>query len=267
MQIGHIILAHKDPLQLQRLVKSILNKDSIVIIHLDLKSDMRVFSNISEIPNAYFTKNRLSVNWGGYSQVEAVIRSLDELMKLNPNLEYINLLSGQDYPVQKLSKFHEFLKRNPGRAFMEFLPSDNPWVVNAGERFNKYHLSDHSFFGKFKVERLMNLLLPKRSFPKDFILTGRSQWFTIDSECARYILHVIRCNGKLIRNFKFSWGADELFFQSLIYNSPLKDKLINDNLRYIDWSENQSSPKTLTIIDIEQICHSKSFFARKFDFH
>jgi hypothetical protein len=41
--------------------------------------------------------------------------------------------------------------------------------------------------------------------------------------------------------------------------------LINNNLRYIDWSENQSSPKTITVKDKEKLMESNAFFARKFD--
>ncbi|MEI6087851.1 MAG: glycosyl transferase, partial [Bacteroidota bacterium] len=44
-----------------------------------------------------------------------------------------------------------------------------------------------------------------------------------------------------------------------------KAQMINDNLKYIDWSLGGASPKILTIDDIDKISKSGKFFARKFD--
>jgi hypothetical protein len=41
--------------------------------------------------------------------------------------------------------------------------------------------------------------------------------------------------------------------------------MINNNLRYIDWSLGGASPKILKIEDTEKIGQSGKFFARKFD--
>ena len=41
--------------------------------------------------------------------------------------------------------------------------------------------------------------------------------------------------------------------------------MVNDNLRYIDWSEGKDSPKTLTIADKDAILASPKLYARKFD--
>ena len=40
---------------------------------------------------------------------------------------------------------------------------------------------------------------------------------------------------------------------------------MNDNLRYIDWSKGQASPKVLTGDDLERMWASGKLFARKFD--
>lgn len=265
MLVGHVILAHKDPNQLRRLVLSLQHPEALIMIHLDRKTDIKGFKDLFNRPGIHFVRKRVSVSWGGFSQIKATLNSLEELLVIAPFVKYINLLSGQDYPVRKLSEFHEFLQNNSEGAFMEFLPLNDPWVQKSKDRFNRYHLADFSFFGKFKVERIMDALLPKRAFPKDFYLTGKSQWFTIDSECARYVLNFIKEHKHIYSSFTYSWGSDELFFQSILYNSPLKNRLQNNNLRYIDWSENKSSPKTLTLLDLSKIEDSNCFFARKFD--
>ena len=34
-----------------------------------------------------------------------------------------------------------------------------------------------------------------------------------------------------------TWGVDELVFQTVLLNSPLKDKVINNHLRYIKFKK------------------------------
>jgi hypothetical protein len=54
-------------------------------------------------------------------------------------------------------------------------------------------------------------------------------------------------------------------FQTILFASPFKSQMINDNMRYIDWSAGGASPKTLTIDDRTLIGNSGKFFARKFN--
>jgi hypothetical protein len=68
----------------------------------------------------------------------------------------------------------------------------------------------------------------------------------------------------VVRFFKYVWGADELIFSTVLYNSPYKDK-IEDNLVYIDWSEGVANPKLLTVGDFAALVASDKLFARKFD--
>lgn len=69
---------------------------------------------------------------------------------------------------------------------------------------------------------------------------------------------------RILRFFKYTWAPDELFFHTILYNSPLKKTLVNRSLWYIDWNTN-GSPKTLTLDDYDRIVRSDALFARKFD--
>lgn len=66
---------------------------------------------------------------------------------------------------------------------------------------------------------------------------------------------------------KFCWGTDEFVIATMIMNSPFKDQVVNDNLRYIDWSEGNANPKILGLEDFDPILSSNMLFARKFDEH
>ena len=74
----------------------------------------------------------------------------------------------------------------------------------------------------------------------------------------------LKSHPEYIRFYRNVNCPDENFFQTLVINSPYKDKR-EDYLHYVDWSEGGNSPKTLTIDDYEKISGSDKLMARKFD--
>jgi hypothetical protein len=93
----------------------------------------------------------------------------------------------------------------------------------------------------------------------------KSTWWTISGECAKYVIEALLTNRKLNNFLKFSWGTDEFAIPSIIMNSPFKKNTINENMRYIDWSEGNAHPKLLGSDDFEKIKSSGMLFGRKFD--
>ena len=61
--------------------------------------------------------------------------------------------------------------------------------------------------------------------------------------------------------------ADETLFQTIIMNSPFRDRVINNNYRYVEWSKikENGNPRVLTSNDYQKIVNSQMHFARKFD--
>lgn len=264
MRIAHLILAHAYPDQLKRLIESLFHAEADFYIHIDLKSTLEDFIPQDKKKNVYFIKKRVKVYWGAYSTVQATLNGFNEILKSGKNYDYINLLSGQDYPVKNVNEIHDFFKNNKNFAFMEFLLVDSQWQEAIG-RLDKYHLADYRFPGNFKSERLINLITPKRKMPNGLIPVGHSQWFTITQEHVKYIVDYLQENKNVKRFFKFTWGCDEIIFQTILYNSKFRDHLVNNNLCYIDWSEGKASPKIFTINDAAAIRNSGKLFARKFD--
>jgi hypothetical protein len=88
---------------------------------------------------------------------------------------------------------------------------------------------------------------------------------TLATTHIRFILEYSRKNPRVVRFFRQTWGPDEFFFQTILYNSAYRNDLINNNLRYIDWSEGKASPKTLLTTDFEALEGSGKLYARKFN--
>lgn len=264
MTLAYLILAHNNPSQLKRLVQKLSSSQTDIYIHIDAKAKLADFMPIAALPNVYFVTKREKVYWGAYSIVQATVNGFEQIIASSKAYDYITLLSGQDYPLKSNTAIQNFFKANEGKAFMEFYLVNDVWQ-EAIPRLNKYYLTNYPFAGSTKLEMLLNKLLPKRLPPKDLVFVGRSQWFSITLAQAKYIVTTLAANHKLRRYFSFTWGSDEFVFQTLLYNSPFKEQMVNDNLRYIDWSQGGASPKTLTMADASTLLSTNKLFARKFN--
>lgn len=71
---------------------------------------------------------------------------------------------------------------------------------------------------------------------------------------------------------RFLWTncCDEIFFHIIVMNSPYKNQIFPNNLRYIDWTDKGRGSLPLTLIkdDFEQIlAKDDCFFCRKIQPH
>jgi hypothetical protein len=264
MKLAHLILAHNQPAQLERLIKRLAHPDADIYIHLDKKTPVAEFEHLQQLPNVFFIQNRVKVYWGSYNIVQATLNGFKEILQSGKAYQFINLLSGQDYPLASATHIHTYLSANEGTAFMSYLLFDPDWA-EALPRIEEYHFNNLQIKGRYILQKLVNTLLPKRKLPNGLIPVGRSQWFTIPADCVSYILDYWESHPKLQRFIKLTWAPDEFIFQTILYNSAHKSKMVNDDLRYIDWTEGGVSPKTLGVADEAALLASGKLFARKFD--
>lgn len=268
MRIAHIIMAHKNPNQLVRLIKSLEHPNFDFYIHVDKKTNMDDFKIVNELRFVNFIQQRINCNWGGNSLLLGILSSLNEVLTSDKKYDFINLLSAQDYPLCSAVTINNFFEKNLNTSFISYETAKNSdWWKEAVLRYEKYHLTDFTFKGKYVVENILNTILPKRKFPLQTKLYGGSKatWWTISGDCAKYVSSIFNANKKLSRFLKFAWCTDEFAITTLIMNSPFKTNSVNQNMRYIDWSEGGVNPKLLGIKDLEKIKSSGMLFGRKFD--
>ena len=87
-----------------------------------------------------------------------------------------------------------------------------------------------------------------------------SQWFSITHDTACYLLDEFK---KMKKSFRYTFAPDEIFLQTILMQSPQIDKIIDDNLRYIDWD--RGNPYSFKQEDYPLLMNSNKLFARKFD--
>ena len=68
----------------------------------------------------------------------------------------------------------------------------------------------------------------------------------------------------LLRSLKHHLISEEVYFQTVIMNSPFGENVVSNNLRYIDWTF-ITTPKSLNLEDLDNITDKKTLFARKFE--
>jgi len=133
------------------------------------------------------------------------------------------------------------------------------------------------------IQLISHELLPDRSFIKNMIPYRGSQWFCLNRLTIDYIVKFINSqNANRYRGFfKYVWGSDEIFFQTLVLNSPYAQQcryydrdiknsmgfMRNENkayLHYIDWSWDREDPAVFDIGDFQTLKACDALFARKF---
>lgn len=261
MKVACLILTHTSALQIQRLVKRLDNVHFDFYIHVDKKVDIEPYRKLLKGSNIFFAEKRRDITWAGYSGVQAVFDLLDQLEASGNAYDFISFHTGQDYPLKSADYIIDFLQKNKGKQFIHYMDFDE-WT-GAQRRIDKHHLQELNIVGKFYIQKLVHLLVPKRKAPKDIKIYGYSAYWTLSMDCALYVAKYVKENPTLRHYFKYTFGSDEFVYQTVIMNSHYKDAVVNNNFRYIDWSAGGMNPKFLKVEDIEKLKASDCLFARK----
>lgn len=274
MKHAYLIMAHNDFELLEVLIKTLDYKQNDIYLHVDKKVknfDYDKFSNLVQNANIYFSK-RIDVKWGSYKQIECTIMLLK--MAIQKKHSYYHFISGVDLPLLPADKIYNYFEQS-GKNFVAFDDYNNISDFYI-ERVKYYHIFQNYWRYKNElISKIAKYLRRKFVIFQKYIGINRTKklnyqfrkganWFSITEECAKYILN----NKKILKLFKHSYCGDELFIQTIIYNSKFKNTLYIDkngkptNSRYVDWIK--GNPATLEMEDYKSIVDSNMIFARKF---
>ena len=204
---------------------------------------------------------RVPTYYMGWSMVEGTLSGLRSAVASDP--AHVIVLSGQDYPLKPPTAITERLAAAEGKSFVHHyrLPTAAWSREDDGMRRIR-----HYWFERPRVlGRPLRLPLWKRRFPDGFVPYGGSAWVALSGEAAQYVLRFVEQNPGVVRFFRNTLIPDELFIQTVLLNSPLRDSIVNDEVHHVDWSANRTSPKTFTASDFPALAASDKLLARKFD--
>lgn len=270
MKLAYLLLAHKNLPQVARLVNELQCGEVAIFIHIDKKTttDQQILTSLlNDTSNVFFTDNRHQVTWGGFG-ITAAILELMQVCLQHSSYDYLSVISGQDFPIQSNAFIIDFLSRNKGTEFLEYMElPDSRWIGNNGlDRYEYYWaIEEMGLENSIKMVNVQRQLSNKRTFPGNMSPYGGSGWFTITEECAKYVLQKTTESPDLLSFFRYTYAAEEMLFPSIIMNSPYATQVTNNNLRYIDWHSGPQYPKILRQSDIDNMIHGGHLWARKFD--
>jgi hypothetical protein len=300
MQINYIILAHKHPDQLRRLVNKLSHIDCNFYIHIDKNVDIKPFIDaLIDVKNMRFLseEKRDYGTWGDICIVKATINALDQIIADGRN-GFCILLSGQCYPIKSNDFIRSFLINSQKINFISTNAMPDPALAAYGGGMNRIlqykidrtsHRNDYvllpsifekAFYKKNIVTSILSLLmsgkyrflfkiLKKRKFPLYLKPYTGGQWWALPTETIKYILAFLKDHKDYYNYHKDSLLPDEMFFQIIImYLFNQNNQLIKPNLTYTNWErENVDLPLTFTASDFEEIKMqpAEKLFARKFD--
>lgn len=265
VRLAYLIRAHHAPAQLARLVRRLDTGNATFFVHVNARTDDAVYGAIagalSGIESVHWVPRR-PVYYAGFSLVRATLAGVEELLRADPPVDYALLLSGQDYPLRPAAEIEEFFEEHAGSSFLHHYALPTPeWAdEDGGLRRVRY-----VWLERLRIRnRLVRLPLVRRRFPAGLEPYGGSAFWCLSRECLEQVQRFTRERPDVVRFFHHTLIPDELFFQTIVMNSPLKDTVVNDDLRYVHWLGGMR-PKTLGEDDFEELVGSGKLFARKFD--
>lgn len=299
-----LILAHNDPQQLSNLIEC-LPAESDIFIHLDKKS-MIDKSNFDK--KVYFIKDRINISWGGFSMVNAMMNLLKEASDKNTYSHYI-FLSGNDYGIKDKKKINSFFDKNKNIELIRAYSITKSSCTHCHNKVNRIFFMDQILKNR-KLDSIYRKIITKImriKNKKSLIVEGKkleifygSQWFALTDSCVRYIIDYDNKHPEIAEYFKKTFAPDEMFFHTIIFNSPFAQSTIANgpenyspiwnlnNFHYLNnynlncpseerivyknkskkdiiEDRNQGIVEILTIKDLDNILNSDHIFARKFD--
>lgn len=276
MKHAYLIIAHNEYPVLRALLSMLDDERNDIFLHIDHRS-MELYEKIHSVQmqraNLHILSTRNKVYWGDLSQVETEYLLL-ETASAKEAYSYYHLLSGTDLPIQTQDYIHSFFQINAGKEFVEY------WSGNRHQKDLKRKISRYYFFTKHLKRNnskwhvitapCHNLALIVQKMvhfnrKQEVEFRKGSQWFSITHN---FCLYLLEKKPFVLRRFRYTLCPDEIFVQTLLWNSSFKKNIYNieDNnigsMRLIDW--NRGDPYTWKIQDYTELVNSDKLFARKF---
>jgi hypothetical protein len=264
-----LIQAHKDIGQLNALIAQLRDADFLLYVNLDRKSDL---DPAAVDPAARLVRERIDVHWGGFSQVQAVLNSLRQIVAEVPDFDKVLFLSAQDFPLLSNPALKESLAALAGQELLDTVAIGTaPGQWAADYRYQYFYPQRQGRWRRLAcgvTNRAMRAAGIKRSLPNGLQAWGGSSWWALSRACVRMLLERVAREPGLLRFFGSVSSPDELFFQTLVMNSPFRARVLGKNFRYVQWPQQGArNPEVLAAQDFSRIAASGCHFCRKIDSH
>ncbi len=240
MKIAYLIMVHKDPKQIKRLVDSISSSGDC-FIHVDKKTDIIPFEDcLQKSSNVFFMKRRIRVNWAAWSMVQVYMELMDMAFKHANNYDRFVFLTGQDYPLMSNAEIVREFEAHPETEYVmaykistSTIPTDKNKILKKWFFENPFtdpflrrcwYSFTYRFITKFSNRR--KLTVPLGGKEVDSYFGQMLSAFT--RRGAELLLDVYRHDTHYNTVMKYVHAAVEEYWQTVIFNSELRENTIQN---------------------------------------
>ena len=271
--VAFLVLAHRGPQQLGRLVRRLLAEETEVYVHVDRRTAATVHAAIvAALPadDRVHRLDRIPTPWAGWGAVEARLRGLATILSAAAPPQHIVVLSGQDYPLRPAEEIAAFLAGHPGRSFAPTWPMPSALYGPDGG------MSRLAYWHRPIRRRRFRVPVPRR-YPAGVRPYGGSAFMVVDRETARAVLDFRRERPDVERFHRHVWAVDEHYIPTALHNSPRAAAVIDENVWHMEWTPGAAHPRTFADADFDRLLAAArdsssgggdaraKLFARKFD--
>ena len=285
---AYLIIVHKSINQLKLLLQLLDYPGNDIFIHVDKKAGISKEA-IEEIKLQYTTTHvfkEIAVYWSDYSLCEAEMLLLEKAIsysrKTGCEYNFLHLISGLDLPLKTQGQIHHFFAEHAGKEFVEYQTPKEHEPNSFYDRTRYYHILSKHYrkegpFGKVisycavaceYICLFPQILFRVNRIPRDMEFARGSNWFSITSDLAEFILEKKEW---IRKQYTLTRAGDESFVPMIVHNSKFREKLfmqsfngdMHANMRFIDWSRGE--PYVFRTSDYDELKKTDLLFARKFD--
>jgi hypothetical protein len=293
-RVAYLIKSHRNTSQVERLARTLVDESPTaeVAIHHNPGG-----SRLPEVGSwgqgrVHLLTDTVRVNYLSWSAVEAALRLLSWALE-KPDVDWVILLSGQDYPLVPVPEIERFLADSQVDGHVHEEPRTDPvWTREVFHRYSFHYrpvlrldrLTEASIARLRSVAARVNaaqsLVNVRIGGGSQFIWLGHralrvpfdqrrcrvgSEWSALSRKAVQSIVRVVRDEPALVRHYRRTVTPVESIFQTILFNEPGL-RMRRDNLHYIRWSHpNSPHPKVLGMEDLAAARASGRLLARKFD--
>ena len=289
--IGFVLLSHREPAQLRRLVATLnrLYDSPPIACHHDMS---QCALDPADFPaNVRFVAPSIRTGWAKWSVVRAMLAAL-RLLYDHADPDWFVLLSGADYPIRRADQVRDDLDRLQADALIDYRQIGDT-VESAAQRFGprnpeldqfesdgnrrlkwSHYQGAELWFpiirreprgmraGRFTLH--LPFASPFGPFTKAAPCYYGDHWFTANRRVAHLLLNPSNQHQRVQRHLRTRAVPEEGYYQTVLCNEPGL-RLVRDNHRYAQWNGGGAHPQLLTSGDLAGIRASNAHFARKFD--
>lgn len=286
MTINYIILCHRFPEQVGRLVRAFSAPGTRFYIHVERTTDIApFFEAVGSVENVHFMEERETSPYGHVGIVKATLHAMERIVKDGHEGACV-LLSGQDYRVKSNERIRALFQGRPDTVFMDVIPFPDSQVKEDGfikplstmlpriEHYKFNHATSRgafimmpsiwtmAFWGSLRsriaqlrflssrTDHDLRRILTKRRFPNYVRPHYGGQWWSMPTSVAKEVIAFVKEHPDYLKFHEYSLLPDEMFFQPIIV--ALKDRGatfdILPSTTYVDWvSQKRPRPQVMRV--------------------